>query len=65
MHLYAECHNDLASFVHYTDPFSVETGNQFLKPMITNNVRIGYHYLNHMFSILLDILAHTDPSRLN
>lgn len=46
-------YNDLASFVTYTSPNSVESGNPLLRPTITNNVKIGYYYLGYSFSVLL------------
>ena len=46
-------YNDLASFVVYTSPNSVESGNPFLKPTITNNLKVGYNYRNYAFSVLL------------
>jgi outer membrane receptor protein involved in Fe transport len=46
-------YNDLASFVVYTDPTSVETGNSLLRPTITNNLKLGYNYLGYSFSVLL------------
>lgn len=45
-------YNDLSSFVAYNDPVSVFTGNQFLKPTITNNVKLGYHYHGYAISVL-------------
>ena len=49
-------YNDLSSFVAYNDPVSVFTGNQFLKPTITNNIKLGYH--NHGYS--LTVMASRD-----
>lgn len=46
-------YNDLASFVVYTSPNSVESGNPFLKPTITHNLKVGYNYRNYAFSVLL------------
>src|SRR5258705_6011550 len=34
--------NDLASYVIYTGPTSIATGNPLLKPTITNNLKLGY-----------------------
>jgi iron complex outermembrane receptor protein len=45
-------YNDLSSFVAYNDPVSVFTGNQFLKPTITNIVKLGYHYHGYAITIL-------------
>lgn len=45
-------YNDLASFVVYSGPTSVETGNPMLKPTITNNVKLGYNYHGYSFSLL-------------
>jgi hypothetical protein len=45
-------YNDLASFVAYTDPVSVFTGNPLLKPAITYNLKLGYHYKSYAFSLL-------------
>ena len=45
-------YNDLASFVTYSDPTSVTTGNPFLEPTITNNVKLGYNYRGYFFSFL-------------
>jgi len=46
-------YNDLASYIIYNDPFSVFTGNPFLKPTITNNLKIGCNYLGYTLSLLL------------
>ncbi|MEC5143738.1 outer membrane beta-barrel family protein [Chitinophaga sp. 212800010-3] len=45
-------YNDLASFVAYTDPVSVFTGNPLLKPAITYNLKLGYRYKSYAFSLL-------------
>jgi iron complex outermembrane receptor protein len=45
-------YNDLSSFVAYNDPVSVFTGNQLLKPTITNNLKLGYHDNGYSLSIL-------------
>ncbi|KAA2239367.1 TonB-dependent receptor [Chitinophaga agrisoli] len=45
-------YNDLASFVVYGDPTSVETGNPLLRPTITNTLKIGMNYRQYNFSIL-------------
>ncbi|MFT4204306.1 MAG: TonB-dependent receptor [Chitinophagaceae bacterium] len=43
---------DLASYVTYNGPNSVNTGNPLLKPTITNNLKLGYNYKNYAFSVL-------------
>lgn len=45
-------YNDLASFVVYTSPNSIESGNPLLKPTITNNLKAGYNYRGYIFSVL-------------
>jgi len=45
-------YNDLASFAVYADPTAVVTGNSFLKPTITNNIKLGYNYKSYAFSLL-------------
>lgn len=45
-------YNDLASYVGYSDPTAVYTGNPFLKPTITNNIKLGYNYKSYFFSLL-------------
>jgi len=45
-------YNDLASYVGYSDPTAVYTGNPFLKPTITNNLKVGYNYKGYSFSLL-------------
>jgi iron complex outermembrane receptor protein len=45
-------YNDLASYAVYADPTAVVTGNSFLKPTITNNIKLGYNYKSYMFSLL-------------
>jgi iron complex outermembrane recepter protein len=45
-------YNDLASYVVYNDPTAVYTGNPFLKPAFTQNIRLGYSYKNHSFALL-------------
>ena len=45
-------YNDLASYVGYSDPTAVYTGNPFLKPTITHNIKLGYNYNGYTFSIL-------------
>jgi outer membrane receptor protein involved in Fe transport len=46
-------YNDLASYVGYSDPTAVYTGNPFLKPTITHNIKMGYNYKSYSFSLLL------------
>jgi hypothetical protein len=46
-------YNDLASFAVYADPTAVVTGNSFLKPTITNNIKLGYNYKGYGFGLLL------------
>ena len=46
-------YNDLASYVIYTGPTSIETGNPLLKPTITNNLKLGYEYRGFSFSVQL------------
>lgn len=46
-------YSDLASYVTYNGPGSVNTGNPLLKPTITNNVKLSYNYLRYSFSALL------------
>jgi hypothetical protein len=45
-------YNDLASYAAYADPTAVLTGNPFLKPTITNNIKFGYNYKSYSFSLL-------------
>jgi hypothetical protein len=45
-------YNDLASYVGYSDPTAVYTGNPFLQPTITNNIKLGYNYKTYSFSLL-------------
>jgi hypothetical protein len=46
-------YNDLASFVVYTSPNSIESGNPFLLPTVTHNLKLGYSYKGYAFSVLL------------
>jgi iron complex outermembrane receptor protein len=46
-------YNELASFVAYADPTSVETGNPFLLPTVSNTIKLGYSYLGYSVSALL------------
>jgi iron complex outermembrane receptor protein len=45
-------YNDLASYVAYNDPTAVYTGNPFLKPALTQNMKLGYNYKNHSFAVV-------------
>lgn len=45
-------YNDLASYVTYSDPTAVYTGNPFLRPAITHNIKLGYNYRNYAISLL-------------
>ena len=45
-------YNDLASYVGYSDPTAVYTGNPFLKPTISNNAKFGYNYNCYSFSLV-------------
>lgn len=45
-------YNDLASFITYSGPTSVETGNPQLQPTITNNVKLGYNWHGYSLSLL-------------
>lgn len=45
-------YDDLASYFAYSDPTAVYTGNPFLKPTITNNIKLGYNYGDYSFSLL-------------
>ncbi len=45
-------YNDLASYVGYSDPTAVYTGNPFLKPTITHNLKLGYLFRSYTFSVL-------------
>ncbi|WP_159467776.1 TonB-dependent receptor domain-containing protein [Dyadobacter sp. 3J3] len=45
-------YTDLASYVSYSDPTAVYTGNPLLKPTVTDNLKIGYNYRNYAFAIL-------------
>jgi len=46
-------YNDLASFVGYVDPVALFTGNSFLLPTVTSNVKLGYASKQYSFSLLL------------
>jgi len=45
-------YNDLASYVGYSDPTAVYTGNPFLQPTITNNYKVGYANKRYSFSLM-------------
>lgn len=45
-------YNDLASYVAYSDPTAVYTGNPTLKSTITHNLKAGYNYRGYSFSLL-------------
>lgn len=45
-------YSDLASYVTYGGPNSVNTGNPSLKPTLTYNLKTGYNYKEFSFSIL-------------
>ncbi|MET3878633.1 TonB-dependent receptor [Chitinophaga sp. OAE865] len=45
-------YNDLASFITYSGPTSVETGNPQLQPTITNNIKLGYNRNGYSLSLL-------------
>lgn len=44
--------SDLASFLQYSDPSAVYTGNPFLKPTVTSNLKVQYSYNNYDFSLI-------------
>jgi hypothetical protein len=46
-------YNDLASFVGYIDPVALFTGNPFLQPTITHNLKLGYILRQYSFSLLM------------
>jgi outer membrane receptor protein involved in Fe transport len=46
-------YNDLASYVTYNGPNSVNTGNPLLKPTITDNLKLVYNYRGYSFAALL------------
>jgi len=53
-------YTDLASFVGYSDPAAVYTGNPLLLPTITDNLKLGYTYRGSSFSLLFS--RDKDPS---
>ena len=46
-------YRDLTSFVTPNGPTSVNTGNPLLKPTITHNISLGFHYAGYDFSFQL------------
>ncbi|MDR3714616.1 MAG: outer membrane beta-barrel family protein [Puia sp.] len=46
-------YNDLASYIGYSGPIAAYTGNPFLRPTITNNLKLGYTYRGYSFSVML------------
>jgi iron complex outermembrane receptor protein len=48
-------YNDLASFIRYSDPTAVYTGNPLLKPAITNNLDLRYNYRSYGFAFLYSL----------
>lgn len=46
-------YSDLASYVTYNGPNSINTGNPLLKPTITYNLKTGYDLQGYSFSVLL------------
>jgi len=45
-------YNELASFISYNDPVSVFSGNPFLQPTITHNLKLAYTVDGYTVSIL-------------
>jgi outer membrane receptor protein involved in Fe transport len=45
--------SDLASFVTYNGPMSMNSGNPFLKPTITDNLKVGFDFRGYSLSMLL------------
>jgi iron complex outermembrane receptor protein len=45
-------YNDLASYITYNGPSSVNTGNPQLLPTITHNLKLGYTYHGYNFAAL-------------
>ncbi|WP_421830555.1 TonB-dependent receptor domain-containing protein [Larkinella sp.] len=45
-------YNDLASYVLYSDPTAVYSGNPALKPTLTSNLKLGYTFRSYSFSLL-------------
>jgi len=46
-------YNDLASYVGYSDPTAVYTGNPLLQPSIAYLFKLGYNYKSYAFSVLM------------
>jgi len=46
-------YNDLASYVGYSDPVAVYSGNPLLRSTITHNLKLGTTYHGYVFSLLL------------
>ncbi|MGA0558504.1 TonB-dependent receptor domain-containing protein [Larkinella sp. VNQ87] len=46
-------YTDLASFVRYSDPSAVYTGNPMLKPTLTNTLKLGLTYRNASFALFV------------
>jgi hypothetical protein len=44
--------SDLASYITYNDPVSVFTGNPYLLPTITRNLKLNYTNHDYLFSLL-------------
>jgi outer membrane receptor protein involved in Fe transport len=45
-------YDDLSPFLAYNDPVSVLTGNPYLRPTISNTLKLGYIYQGYSFSVL-------------
>lgn len=45
-------YNDLASFMRYADAVAVFTGNTFLQPTVTHNIKVGYSKKGYAVSLL-------------
>jgi iron complex outermembrane receptor protein len=45
-------YSDLTSFISYNDPISVQTGNPFLRPTLTHNIKLGYNDKGYGISLL-------------
>ncbi|MBS0029676.1 TonB-dependent receptor domain-containing protein [Chitinophaga sp. 22321] len=46
-------YNDLASYVTYSDPSAVYSGNPLLRPTINSTVKLGYNYGGYSLAVLL------------
>lgn len=44
-------YNDLASYVGYSDPTAVNTGNPFLQPTISSSIKLGYVHKSNSISL--------------